>query len=117
MGLKPIAHQFADIPDPGDGLAIPAHRGGIVKLVTAGAETRTLAAPTCPVGSKLVLSFDTDGGNCVVTVASEVNVAANNTITLADVNECVTLQVVTESGALRWSVLHSDLNTGTITTV
>ena len=116
MGLKPIAHQFADIPDPGDAAAIPAHLGGVVKLVTAGAETRTLAAPTCPVGSKLVLALDTDGGNCVITVTSAFNVAANNTITLADVSECVTLQVITKAGALRWSVLHSDLNNGTLTT-
>jgi predicted RecA/RadA family phage recombinase len=63
------------IADPGNAGAIPVNQGsGHVALVTAAAETRTLAVPAA-VGQRLLLYMKTDGGNCVVTVASAFNQA------------------------------------------
>lgn len=78
------------IPDPGDGGAIPNNQSGYVNLVTAGAETRTLADPVF-VGQVLTLIFIEDNGNCVVTASSAVNQTGNNTLTFTDVGEVITL--------------------------
>ena len=52
----------ATIADPGASGAIPVTATGRVAIVTAGAETRTLAAPTI-VGQRLLLYMKTDGGD------------------------------------------------------
>ncbi len=95
------------IPDPGDAGAIDVRQSGVVNLVTAGAETRTLAAPRF-IGQRLLLNFDTDGGDCVVTVASYINVEEDNTITFADAGESIELVAVTVAGTLRWTVPNAD---------
>ncbi|MBR9800266.1 DUF2190 family protein [bacterium] len=95
------------ISDPGDGEAIPVTHSGTVPLVSAGAETRTLADPTF-LGQQLSLCFKTDGGDAVVTSASGVNQTGNNTLTFADAGDVIVL-VAIESGAnLRWRVLAND---------
>ena len=80
---------------------------GHVELVTAGAETRTLAAPTF-LGQRLLLSMKTNGGNCVITCATTVNVAANNTITFSAVQQAVLLIAVANGTNKRWSVVYKD---------
>lgn len=95
------------LTDPGNAGAIPVTKSGICGIVTAGAETRTLAIPTF-VGQELVLYIDTDGGTCVITVAQAFNATGNNTITMAEVRDSIRLVGITVGGALRWSVLGND---------
>ncbi len=104
------------IADPGDGEAIPVSAAtiadgtvgrGYCALTTAGAETRTIAAPTV-VGQELLVWLDTDGGDGVVTVAHAINQAGNNTITMADAGDYFTLRAYTLGGALKWKIVEND---------
>ena len=95
------------IADPGDAGAIPVTNGGYVPIVTAGAETRTLAAPTY-IGQQLLIHMKTDGGNCVITCATTVNETGNNTITFANTGEAVLLVAVEEGANLRWRCVMAD---------
>lgn len=95
------------IADPGNAGAIPVTKSGYCPIVTAGSETRTLAAPAT-IGQELLLYIKTDGGTCVITVASAINQTGNNTITLADVRDVIRL-VAIESGSNKvWHVVSSD---------
>lgn len=95
------------IADPGPSGAIPVTANGHVPIVTAGAETRTLARPSF-VGQLLQLIMKTDGGDCVITVTGNVNRTGNNTITLNDAGDCVTLIGKQEGSSKAWSVLAND---------
>ena len=109
--------ELGDIADPGNAGAIPITRGGVCHIVTAGAETRTVADPTRS-GLRMSLYFLTDGGNAVVTFTSPVNQAANNTLTLADAGDsCDLVSHRDGASAYAWRVVNSDLNTGTLSTV
>jgi hypothetical protein len=95
------------IADPGDAGAIPVTSSGYCPIVTAGSETRTLAIPAF-IGQELLLYIKTDGGTCVITVASAINQTGNNTITMADVRDVIRL-VAIESGSNRvWHVVSND---------
>lgn len=95
------------ITDPGDAGAIPVTASGYCPIVTAGSETRTLAAPSF-IGQQLLLYIKTDGGTCVITVASAINQTGNNTITMADVRDTINL-VAVESGSNKvWHVVSND---------
>lgn len=113
----PMQYNMApwEIPDPGDGGAIPITQSGVVNLVSgAGNETRTLANPIA-VGQRILLNFDTDGGgNIVVTVAGYVNAEEDNTLTFSDAGEQIELVAVKRGGVLRWCVPNQDVaGTGT----
>ncbi len=95
------------IADPGNGKAIPVTASGFVNIVTAGAETRTLAVPTFD-SQQIRLNLKTDGGNCVVTVASAVNATGNNTLTFADEGDVIFLTAVDIGGTLAWRALGND---------
>jgi len=97
------------IADPGNAGAIPVDRTGHVAIVTAGAETRTLAAPTAPPGSKLLIYGKTLVGACVITCATDFDSDDNNTLTLAAAGDCIELVVVEEGANKRWR-----LGTGTL---
>lgn len=93
--------------DPGNAGAIPVAYSGSVQIVTAAAETRTLADPTF-VGQMLALSMKTDAGDCVISAASAINQTGNNRITLNDAGDTIVL-VGIESGAnKRWRVMVND---------
>jgi len=98
-----------DYIDPGASGAIPVNRGsGSIALVTAGAETRTLAAPGY-IGQELTLYFKTDGGDCVVTAASDVtNTAGENVMTFSDAGEHIRLVAIEKGAALVWRVVAND---------
>lgn len=100
--VKPAA-----ITDPGDAGAIPVTDTGYCPLVSAGAETRTLADPSFA-GQRLTLGFDTDGGDCVVTAATAVNQTGNNTLTFADAGDHLELVAITIAGSLVWRVVAND---------
>lgn len=95
------------IADPGNAGAIPVTGNGTVPLVTAGAETRTLAAPSF-IGQLLQLSLDTYVGACVITVATLINHAGNNTITMGAAGENIVLVAKSVGGVAKWSVLSND---------
>jgi hypothetical protein len=82
-------------------------QSGYVPIVTAGFETRTLAIPTF-VGQELLLFIKTDGGTCVITVASAINQTGNNTITMAEVNDSIRLHAIDNNGTLAWRVVCND---------
>jgi len=88
----------AVIADPGDAGAIPVTESGHVALVTADAETRTLAAPTYA-GQTLVLSLKTDGGDCVVAF----NTTA--TATFDDAGDTLMLVAIENGENLEWAVV------------
>jgi len=95
------------IADPGDAGAIDVSRSGTCPLVTAGAETRTLAIPSFA-GQQISLGLKTDGGDCVVTAASGVNVAGNNTLTFDTAGEHILLAAIEVGAALAWRVVAND---------
>ena len=99
--------ESADITDPGDAGAIPANASGVCEIVTAAAETRTLAAPA-RLGIVLDICMHTDGGNCVITSATTLNQTENNTITLADVRDFIRLGSTKVGGTLVWRVIMND---------
>lgn len=95
------------IADPGNAGAIPVTNSGSVQIVTAGAETRTLAVPTV-VGQMLAISMKTDGGDAVITVAAAFNAAGNTTITLNDAGDTVVLVGIEIGGNKRWKLISND---------
>jgi len=97
----------ADLTDPGNGGAIPVTDSGKCDLVTTGAQTRTLAAPTY-IGQLLLLSLKTDGGNCVITCATTINQTGNNTITMDDAGDAILLVGKANGANKRWSVVSND---------
>jgi len=95
------------ITDPGTSGAIPVTDSGHVDIVTAAAETRTLAAPSS-IGQLLLISLKTDGGDCVITCATTVNQTGNNTITLNDAGDAILLVGKANGTNKRWSVVSND---------
>lgn len=101
--------------DPGDAGAIPNYVYGSVSIVTAAAETRTLAAPTKP-DLRLILRMTTDGGDCVVTVASAYDEAGATTLTFSDAGQFVELvSIETAVGTYAWRVASYEGVTGPTT--
>lgn len=122
MSMHNLLHNLANanwnLLDPGNAGAIPHTKTGHVNLVTTGTETRTLAAPIKE-GVLLALNFLTDGGDCVVTVASAYDDFGNTTITFDDAGEFVLLVSRKFSTGYRWRVLSSSfadpINLSTLT--
>jgi hypothetical protein len=102
------ARLLANVADPGTGQAIPVTRSAYIGIVTAGAETNTLAIPTF-IGQRLILNMDTRvGGDRVVTSAQAVNQAGNNTLTFGAARDCIVLEAIKVGGAFRWQVTAND---------
>ncbi len=95
------------IADPGDAGASAVTGPGSVDIVTAGAETRTLADPTFR-GQQISLCMKTDGGDCVITAASAINQTGNNTITMNDAGDSLQLVAIQVGNNLRWRVVYND---------
>ena len=75
------------LADPGNAGTIRVTQDlQICEMVTAAAETRTLANPT-KAGIRLVLRLLTDGGDAVVTAANGLNVTGNTVATFEDAGE------------------------------
>ena len=106
-GLGKVVLQPGVIDDPGDGNAIPVNVSGHVPLVTAGAETRTIADAT-KAGLTLDLYLKTDGGDCVVTTASPANQTGNNTLTFADVGDHLRLGSIEDGSDFEWRIVAND---------
>lgn len=99
LGAQPVRV----IADPGNAGAIDVRFSSFVKLVSAAAETRTLAVPKF-VGQEVTLYMDTDGGDIVITASQAINAAGNTIMTFDTARDNITLKGVTVGGALRWEV-------------
>ena len=95
---------YRGIDDPGDAGAIPVAASGCVQIVTEDPETRTLAAPAF-IGQILDIIFDTDGGDCVITVANGINDDGEDEITLTDAGNHVRLCGVAVGAAEEWRLV------------
>lgn len=102
--LNPLTNLIAD---PGNAGAIPVTASGSVNIVTTAAQTRTIAAPS-ERGQQLSLSMQTDGGDCVITVATGINQTGNTTITMNDAGDSILLIGVQVGANLRWRVAYND---------
>lgn len=116
--MGPHSAQYAlsvcewTLSDPGSSGALPSTQTGVLPLVTAGAETRTLAAPTKN-GLTLTLVGKTLVGNCVVTVASAYDENGGTTLTFSEAGQYVKLEsVAVSSTAYAWRVVGCDGVTG-----
>lgn len=98
---------LAPITDPGNGGAISVLRSGYCPLVTAGAETRTIADPSA-VGMILMLSLKTDGGDCVITFASPINQSPKSIATFNTVGESMMLMSVEDGSDIEWRECYND---------
>ena len=96
-----------EITDPGDAGAIVVTDSGFCNLVTTGAQTRTMAIPAAE-GLEITLNMLTDAGDAVVTVASAVNAAGNNTLTFDATSDVIRMLAVDNSGTLAWRVIAND---------
>ena len=102
-----------DMADPGDGGTIRVSEDlQICEMVSAAAETRTLAAPTKP-GIRLTLRLMTDGGDVVVTAENGFNVDGDTDATFADASDLLSLiSVEHEAGppkTYRWEVMEGNV--------
>lgn len=105
-----LGRATAYITDPGDAKALPNDPVApltVVELVSAGAETRTLAAPVNP-GVTLCLVCKTYVGNIVVTAASAINQAANTIMTFGAANDLIVLYSMSINGTLVWRIWVND---------
>lgn len=102
-------HSLANftIADPGASGAIPSDVSGICHIVTAAAESRTVATPL-KAGLDLTLVLDTDGGDATVTAASAINMAGNTIMTFDNAGEIIVLRSVKVGTAYRWRVIAND---------
>jgi predicted RecA/RadA family phage recombinase len=95
------------ITDPGASGAIPVTDSGYCPLVSTGAQTRTLAAPTYA-GQQLLLCMKTDGGDITLTCATGLNQTGNNTAVFNDAGDMLLLIAVYNGTNLRWRVVAND---------
>lgn len=92
------------IPDPGDAGTLAPRTWGICPLVSATAETRTLADPAYA-GQLLLMYLKTDGGDITMTASSGVNPTGNTTITWDTAGECLLLMAVESGSSLVWRIV------------
>lgn len=102
-------YECIEVADPGGAnAAIPVTRSASLGIVTAGAETNTLAIPTF-LGQKLFLYMDTRvGGDRVVTSAQALNQTGNTIMTFGAARDNILLQAIKVGSALRWQVVAND---------
>ncbi len=97
-----------NIDDPGASGAIPNYLTGICHLVSAAAESRSLAVPDCA-GLELHLVMKTDGGDITLTVASAYDEAGGTSVVFSDPGQYITLRSYeVASGTYAWRV-HSHM--------
>ena len=93
------------IADPGASGAIPVTSSGHVDIVTAGAETRTIAAPTFA-GQGLLLSAKTIVGTATVTV-SNIFDGTNNTVALTAAGQSIEFRATVSGASLVWALVFN----------
>ena len=79
----------------------------ICSVVTAAAETRTLAQPNRP-GIIATVVLKTDGGDLTLTVTGGYNQPGHTVITMADAGDFVTFQSFDIGGSYLWRVIGKE---------
>ena len=103
--------------DPGNAGTITVDRwGAVVPIVTAGAETRTLAQPT-KAGLSCLLEIDTYVGACTLTVTGGYNQAATTSITMGTAGDWVLFKSVKVGTSYLWRVVAQEGTNATLTDV
>lgn len=112
MGVHNYLYEMTEawdterLDDPGDAGAIPVLQSGMCVLVSAGAETRTLAAPA-RAGQQLILNAKTVTTSITVTCATGFN-QAGDTVALFDADgETLFLFSVYVGSNLRWRIVEN----------
>jgi len=110
MAIKTVRMPgLVEVSDPGDAgaITIPDHHNMVCILTSAGVEARGLPIPNF-VGQTCVLSVDVAGGNIVVNVGGDGNVAGADEITFTAASQTARLVGVKLAGALRWRLTQTD---------
>jgi hypothetical protein len=103
--------QAVELVDPGASGTISVNRTPcVVKLISAAAETRTLARPT-RVGAQVTLQFKTDGGDITLTVTGGYNTNGDTTYTFSAVGQFVQFVSIEYGGTYYWRKV-ADYNDG-----
>lgn len=95
------------IVDPGASGAIPVVGGGVVNVVTAGAETRTVADPTS-IGQQLLLNADTIVTSATITFAHAFDNTPHTHIEFTAAGQSASFIAVTVAGVKRWRLVAND---------
>jgi hypothetical protein len=102
------------ITDPGSGGKIRIDRQlGFVPLKTAGAESRTLAAPT-KAGLIAILEGDAITTSCTITVTGGVNDTANTVLVLSVTGQYVILISIKTGTTFAWNILYPNCGTASV---
>ena len=81
----------------------------ICEMVSAAAETRTVAQPTKS-GLRFTLRLMTDGGTVTVTVTGGMNVALNTVATFADASDFLSLiSISITATTYRWEIAEGNV--------
>lgn len=96
------------LQDPGDAGTITVEMWGqICPVVTAAAETRTLAQPN-RAGLQAAIVLDTDGGDLTLTVTGGYNEDGTTTITLDDAGDFVVVYSVKVGSSYYWRIAANE---------
>lgn len=102
------------LQDPGDaGTIRPTKNFQICEMVSATAETRTLANPN-RAGIRFILRLLTDGGTVTVTASNGLNVLLEDVAVFADESDFLSLVSVTldaSAGTYRWEIMEGNAGT------
>ena len=114
MGVHNYLHEMTEawdterITDPGNGGAIPVTQSGLCAMVSAGAETRTLAAPARAC-QQLVLNAKTVTTSITLTCATGLNQAGDTEALFDADGETLFLFSVYVGANLRWRIVENPL--------
>lgn len=107
--LPNFAKAMRDCPlkDPGNAGSISVRQSGMLHLVSAAAETRTLPAPGAK-GTILLIDMETDGGDITLTVTGGYNEAGATSLVFSDVGQFAAfVSIQTAAGTYVWRLLSS----------
>lgn len=108
--------RYLQVADPGNAGTITIDRNlAYVPLVSAGAETRTLARPTAE-GVRCTLAMKTDGGDITVTVTGGLNESGDTTFVFSDAGQFADFVSCEAGGSFFWRKV-SDYSTGNLAPV
>jgi len=94
--------------DPGNaGTIAPTTWGQVYSIVTAGAETMTLARPD-KAGILVTVALDTDGGDLTLTVTGGYNADGDTSITFADAGDMVVFLSVKTGTTYKWIAIAQE---------
>lgn len=117
--LRDLFRAFEDVgpgigTDPGSGGTIsPTMWGMVFPIITAAAESRTLARPS-KAGILTTVFLDTDNGDLTLTVTGGFNPAGDTTIVFGDAGDAVVFLSVKTGSTYQWTVIAqtgTNLNT------